>query len=90
MLKCFSRLVLSTDVEDGVFSESIPFINDCVQECGTGKNFPGVCGKEYEQKGPLILLTLIIHNNTTRIDFLKGNCGVKSAYFGVRGLWCTF
>ena len=21
---------------------------------------------------------------------LKGNCGVKSAYFGVRGLWCTF
>ena len=51
VLKCFSRLVLSTDVEDGVFSESIPFINDCVQECGTGKNFPGVCGKEYEQKG---------------------------------------
>ena len=51
VLKCFSRLVLSTDVEDGVFSESIPFINDCVQERGTGKNFPGVCGKEYEQKG---------------------------------------
>ena len=25
---------MSTDVEDGVVSESIPFINDCVQECG--------------------------------------------------------
>ena len=23
-------------------------------------------------------------------SYLKGNCGVKSAYFGVRGLWCTF
>ena len=34
VLKCFSRLGMSTDVEDGVVSESIPFINDCVLECG--------------------------------------------------------
>ena len=54
VLKCFSRLVMSTDVEDGVVSESIPFINDCVQECGTGKNFPGVCGKEYEQEESIV------------------------------------
>ena len=34
VLKCFSRLAMSTDVEDGVVSVSIPFINDCVLECG--------------------------------------------------------
>ena len=34
VLKCFSRLVMSKDVEDEVVSKSIPFINDCVQECG--------------------------------------------------------
>ena len=34
VLKCFSRLAMSTDVEDGVVSESITFINDCVLECG--------------------------------------------------------
>ena len=34
VLKCFSRLAMSTDVEDGVVSESILFINDCVLECG--------------------------------------------------------
>ena len=30
VLKCFSRLVVSTDVKYRVVSESIPFINDCV------------------------------------------------------------
>ena len=34
VLKSFSRLVMSTDVEDGVVSESMPFTNDCVLECG--------------------------------------------------------
>ena len=34
VMKCFSRLAMSADVEDGVVSECIPFINDCVLECG--------------------------------------------------------